>query len=110
MTSQTEFVQKMELPETAFKADGNGVRIRVHAQPGAKVSKVSGAYGESVKIAVATPPVDGKANKMLQKLLASWLGIAPSAITLVTGMTGREKTFSVTGITPAEAKKYLESL
>lgn len=98
----------MELPETAFKADGSGVRIRVHAQPGSKVSKVAGAYGDSVKIAVATPPVDGKANKMLQKLLAGWLGVAASQVNLVSGMTGREKSFSVTGVSPQEAKKRLE--
>ena len=103
-------VLKMELPETAFKADGNGVRIRVHAQPGAKINKVAGAYGESVKIAVATPPVDGKANKALQKVLASWLGTAASSITLVTGMTGREKIFHVSGISPEDAKTKLESL
>ena len=101
----------MELPQTAFKADGaDGVRIRVHAQPGAKVSKVSGAYGETVKIAVATPPVDGKANKMLQKLLASWLGVAASQVELVSGLTGREKVFSVCGISAEEAKRKLETL
>ena len=100
----------MELPETAFKADGNGVRIRVHVQPGAKTNKVAGAYGESVKIAVATPPVDGKANKALQKILASWLGAAASSVILVTGMTGREKIFHVSGISPDEAKKKLELL
>lgn len=100
----------MELPETAFKADGNGVRIRVHVQPGAKTNKVAGAYGESVKIAVATPPVDGKANKALQKILASWLGTAASSVILVTGMTGREKIFHVSGISPEEAKKKLELL
>ena len=100
----------MELPQTAFKADGNGVRIRVHAQPGAKFSKISGAYGETVKIAVATPPVDGKANKMLQKLLASWLGVPASCVELITGLTGREKVFAVSGISATEAKSKLEQL
>ena len=100
----------MELPETAFKADGSGVRIRVQAQPGAKVSRIAGAYGETVKIAVATPPVDGKANKMLQKLLAGWLGVAPSSVVLSSGMTGREKVFAVSGVTPNEAKRRLEQL
>ena len=100
----------MELPQTAFKADGSGVRIRVHAQPGAKVSKVAGAYGETVKIAVATPPVDGKANKMLQKILASWLGISASQVELVSGLTGREKVFAVTGVSAEQAKNILEQL
>ena len=100
----------MELPQTAFKADGTNVRIRVHAQPGAKMSRVAGAYGEAVKIAVATPPVDGKANKMLQKLLAQWLGVSPSAVTLVTGTAGREKIFAISGVSAEVAKNRMEQL
>ena len=100
----------MELPEQAFKRDADGVRIRVHAQPGAKQSRIAGAYGETVKIAVATPPVDGKANKALQKLLAGWLEVAVSSVTLASGMTGREKQFLISGVSPEEAKEKLEKL
>ena len=100
----------MELPEQAFKRDANGVRIRVHAQPGAKQSRIAGAYGETVKIAVATPPVDGKANKALQKLLAQWLNVSASSVVLASGMTGREKQFVVSGVSPEDAKEMLEKL
>lgn len=100
----------MELPEQAFRRDADGVRIRVHAQPGARQSRIAGAYGETVKIAVATPPVDGKANKALQKLLAQWLNVSASSVTLASGMTGREKQFLVAGVTPENAKEMLEKL
>jgi uncharacterized protein (TIGR00251 family) len=100
----------MELPEQAFKRDADGVRIRVHAQPGAKQSRIAGAYGETVKIAVATPPVDGKANKALQKLLAQWLNVSASSVVLASGMTGREKQFVVSGVSPEDAKEMLEKL
>ena len=100
----------MELPEQAFRRDTDGVRIRVHAQPGAKQSRIAGAYGETVKIAVATPPVDGKANKALQKLIAQWLGVSASSVTLTSGMTGREKQFLVSGVSPEEAKAILEKI
>jgi uncharacterized protein (TIGR00251 family) len=100
----------MELPEQAFKRDADGVRIRVHAQPGAKQSRIAGAYGETVKIAVATPPVDGKANKALQKLLAQWLNVSASSVVLASGMTGREKQFVVSGVSPENAKEMLEKL
>lgn len=100
----------MELPEQAFRRDADGVRIRVHAQPGAKQSRIAGAYGETVKIAVATPPVDGKANKALQKLIAGWLDVAASSVTLASGMTGREKQFLVSGVSPEDAKAKLEKL
>ena len=100
----------MELPEQAFRRDADGVRIRVHAQPGAKQSRIAGAYGETVKIAVATPPVAGKANKALQKLLAQWLNVSASSVALASGMTGREKQFVVSGVSPEDAKEMLEKL
>lgn len=41
------------------------VLIDVHAQPGAKRSAIVGEHGGRLKIAIASPPVDGKANSAL---------------------------------------------
>ena len=46
---------------------------------------------------VSTPPESGKANKALIKLLAKRLGVAQSAVTLVTGETQRLKRLSIKG-------------
>ena len=56
-------------------ADDNGVLLRLHVQPGAKHTEVAGLYGEALKIRLAAPPVDGKANACLIAFLADRLGV-----------------------------------
>lgn len=70
-------------------------RISVHAVPRASKTEICGLQGESLKIRLQAPPVDGKANKVLTKFLAEYLDLPTRNITLVSGQTGREKIFSV---------------
>ena len=65
--------------------------LRVHAQPGAKRTEVVGEHGDALKIRLAAPAVDGKANAELLRYLAEQFGVSRSRVTLVRGDTGREK-------------------
>ena len=98
------------LPDAAFKLSGDGsVSLLLHVQPGAKRSAVAGAYGDRIKVAVASPPVDGKANSALIKFLADVLGCSKSGLSLTSGLTGRDKTISVQGFDLIVVKQKLES-
>ena len=79
----------MQHPAVSGK-DGD-VRLAVRAQPGAKVSQVTGMHGDRVKIAVQAPPVDGKANAALCAFVADWLGVPKRAVSLGAGETSRDK-------------------
>jgi uncharacterized protein (TIGR00251 family) len=72
--------------------------LTVHLQPGAKTSGVAGFHGDALKIRVAAPPVDGKANAALLDFLAKWLQIPKSALHLKSGQTARRKVVRVEGI------------
>jgi len=87
-------------------ADG-AVVLRVHAQPGAHRSAVSGRFGEAVKIKVAAPPRDGRANAALVGFVADLLGVRASAVTLVAGESSRTKRLRVEGRTEAEVDAVL---
>ena len=50
---------------------------------------------------VAAPPVDGKANAALCKLLAGAAGVPPSRVSVVRGQTSRDKTVRFAGIDAA---------
>lgn len=76
------------------KEDGSFV-LTLHVQPGAKRTAVVGSYGEKLKIALATPPVDGKANRTLLAFLADTLGTTKSNVSLLSGETNREKRVAV---------------
>jgi hypothetical protein len=47
---------------------------------------------------VGAAPVDGEANAALCRLLAAELGVAPSAVRIVSGATGRRKRLTVAGV------------
>ena len=91
-----------------IRSNGSGVFLSCHVQPGAKRTAVSGVYGSSLKIALAAPPVDGKANKELCVFLAKKLGLAKSAVTLVSGQTSRDKVVFLPGIDPGQLAAALE--
>jgi uncharacterized protein (TIGR00251 family) len=92
---------------TWLVADDNGVTLRLHIQPGAKKTEVVGLHGEALKIRLAAPPVDGKANTCLMAFLADQLGVAKAAISLVSGDTSRAKRVRISSVDPALVKKVL---
>ena len=73
-------------------------RLRVRLQPRARRDEVVGERDGAVLIRVTAPPVDGKANEALCRLIAKKAGVAPSRVTLVRGHTSREKTLEVEGV------------
>lgn len=71
-------------------ADGALV-LSLHVQPGAKKTEFVGPHGDAMKLRLAAPPVDGKANAELVAFLARFCNVARSAVTLVSGETSRAK-------------------
>lgn len=90
-------------------ADDHGVTLRLHVQPGAKNTEVAGLHGEALKIRLAAPPVDGKANACLIAFLADRLGVTKAVVRLVSGDTSRAKRVRVVGVTPDLARDRLKN-
>ncbi len=57
-------------------------------------------HGDSLKVRLAAPPVDGAANEALVALLADELDVARRSIRIVSGMASRSKVIEVDGIEP----------
>jgi len=74
--------------------DGWSLTIRV--QPGAARSEIVGAHGDALRIRVAGPAVDGKANAELVRFLATHLGVPTRAVEIVRGHTSRTKVVRIT--------------
>lgn len=88
----------------------NAPVIAVHAQPGAKRTAVVGVHGDRLKIALASPPVDGKANATLIKYLSKGLGVSKSSVRLLSGGTSREKRIEVVGLSTDDLLEALKKL
>jgi uncharacterized protein len=74
--------------------DGS-VCLWVHAQPGAKRTEVAGLHGDALKIRVAAPALEDRANDALIEFIAKQLGIAKRDVALVSGAKSREKRFEI---------------
>ena len=71
--------------------------IKLHVQPGAGKNEIVGRYGDALKVKVAAPAVDNKANAALIELLSATLGIPRSAIVIRHGAGSRRKLVGIMG-------------
>jgi uncharacterized protein len=85
----------------------DGVVVRVRVQPRAARDEVVGWREQTLRIRVSAPPVDGRANEAVERLLARAAGVAPSAVRVVGGATGRDKLVRITGLTETALRARL---
>ena len=78
-----------------LRVQHEGVTLTLHIQPGAKKTEVAGLHGDALKIRLAAPPVDGKANAALVEFVAERLKLPKSAVCLKSGQTSRRKVLEV---------------
>lgn len=69
--------------------------LELHVQPGAKKSEFAGLHGERMKVRLAAPPVDGKANAELIAFLAGHYGVAKADVEILAGLTSRQKRVAI---------------
>ena len=78
---------------------GDGVRLRIHAQPRATRSEFVGIHDGRLKIRLAAPPVEGAANEELVLFLSRLLDVPRSRISVSAGGASKHKLLQVIGIT-----------
>ena len=96
----------MTMPWLRREASGELLLV-LHVQPGAKKTGIAGTYGEALKVRLASPPVDGKANECLVEFLAELLEVPRAQVELVSGATSRRKRVRVSGVSPEAAERLL---
>ena len=80
-----------------FRHNGETVTLVLHVQPGAKRSEIVGLHGEALKIRLAAPPIEGRANDALLKFIAGLFAVPLRNIELKQGGQSRHKVVAVTG-------------
>jgi uncharacterized protein YggU (UPF0235/DUF167 family) len=77
------------------------VIVRVRLTPKSSIDAISGleatAEGPALKARVRAIPAEGAANTALERLLAHWLGVPKSSVSVAGGGKSRVKTLKVTG-------------
>lgn len=80
----------------AARVSGNDLVVTVRVTPRAKRNEVGEVEHGMLRIRTTAAPADGRANKAVIKLLADFIGVAPSRIRLLRGPASRNKQFVVT--------------
>jgi hypothetical protein len=74
-----------------YQWDGEDLLLAVHIQPRASTDSLGGTHGDRLKIRLTAPPVDGKANNHLIRLLAKHFGVPARQVLLLSGESSRAK-------------------
>jgi uncharacterized protein len=77
---------------------GQEARIEVRLRPRGRGDELIGVEGGVLQARVVAPPVDGRANKALCRLIAKRAGVAPSRVSVIRGGKSRDKLVRVEGI------------
>lgn len=82
---------------TWYRDDGGNWVLTLYIQPGAKKTEVAGLHDGALKLRLAAPPVDGKANLALIAWLADWFAVPKQRVSLRHGELSRHKCLVVVG-------------
>ncbi|MGB8295846.1 MAG: DUF167 domain-containing protein [Polyangia bacterium] len=80
--------------------------LDIVVQPRCPREGVGPVVGDRLKVSVNAPPVEGKANEAVQRVLAATFGVPRSAVTILRGETGKRKTVRIAGVTAAAAMQF----
>lgn len=86
---------KMTSIESVVKMER--ILFKVYLQPKSSKNEIVGPYRDGIKIRITAPPIEGKANQALIRLLAKEFSVTPSQVQIIKGHRSREKTLSISG-------------
>jgi len=84
-----------------------GITLRIRVKPRSSRDGVAGVHEGALVVRLTAPPVEGRANAALGRVLAELLAVAPSAVRVLRGASGRDKRIAVAGVTPSAARARL---
>ena len=87
-----------------YDAAARRLTLTLHVQPAAKRSGFAGLHGDALKVRIAAPAIENRANSALVEVLAGTLGVPKSAVIIRQGATGRRKVVEIAGGPELSAK------
>ena len=82
-------------------------RVRLRVVPNARRNEVIGTHGEAIKVKVAAPALDGRANEELIEFIADSLGVSRRGVRLVQGAKSRDKLVEIDELEEATVRERL---
>jgi hypothetical protein len=92
-----------------LRESADGLTLRVRVQPRASRDALGGERDGALVVRLCAPPVEGAANEALTRFLGRTLEIAPTAVRIVRGRSGRNKLVAIAGLDAATARERLQA-
>ena len=96
------------MPSIPIRHSRNAVTFSVRVHPKARRDGISGIVGDSLKLDLTAPPVEGKANEACIRFFAEFLKVPRSSVTIAAGTSSRNKVIRVQGVSAAEVEGPIE--
>jgi uncharacterized protein (TIGR00251 family) len=80
-----------------YRSSGDCITLTLHVQPGAKQTTLAGLHGDALKIRLAAPPIEGRANEALLRFIADLFRVPLRNVQLKQGEQSRHKRVEVCG-------------
>ena len=84
-----------------------GYVLAIKVVPNSSRDQIAGMLGEELKIRVAQPPEDGKANKAVEALLAKTIGTAAGNVQVIAGHSQPHKKVLIVGATETAIRQAI---
>ena len=88
----------------------SGATFQVKVHPRAKKNAITGEIGETLKLALTAPPIEGRANEACVAFFADFLNVPRSSVTIAAGESSRNKLIRVSGLSAAQVESKLRSV
>ena len=100
-----------DVAEGPVRGSKNGALLNLKVSPRARSTSLEGMHGDdALKLRVAAPPVDGRANDEIEKFLAEVFEVSLSSVEVVRGASGRNKTVLFRGVELSEIRRRLSAM
>lgn len=95
-----------------LRRHADGLLVQLLIRSGAKTTRVEGVLGDRLKLYVAAPPIEGRANVAITHAIATALGLSKQQVCLVSGLKSKCKTVLICNpnLDLAQAQRALERL
>ena len=91
-----------------IKIDSDKITFKIHVNPNSKKDEFAGTYGSALKLKVASPAVDGKANKGVINFFAKFFKIPKSKVKILKGEKSKDKIICIETVTDEIIRKIEE--
>ena len=95
------------MPYLQTLANGD-LLLSLYVQPRSSRNTIAGLHGDSLKLRLTTPPVDGRANKAVIAFLAKLLKIPKSAVMIKSGLQSRSKKIILSGVEESDLRRLVQ--